>query len=142
MFSNILVPLDIDAEKTCADALALARELMEKHQSKLTLLHVNEVITGMVAAHLPADFAKKAAETALENLKSAAAAAGLADKADCIVLSGNPASEILEHAKNSGADTIVIASHEPGLADYLIGSVAGKVVRHAHCSVLVVRNPG
>jgi hypothetical protein len=33
MFSNILVPLDIDAEKTCADALALARELMEKHQS-------------------------------------------------------------------------------------------------------------
>lgn len=59
MFSNILVPLDIDAEKTCADALALARELMEKHQSKLTLLHVNEVITGMVAAHLPADFAKE-----------------------------------------------------------------------------------
>ena len=35
---------------------------------------------------------------------------------------------------------IVIASHDPGLADYLLGSTAGRVVRHAHCSVLVVRN--
>ena len=38
------------------------------------------------------------------------------------------------------ADVIVIASHDPGLADYLLGSVAARVVRHAHCSVLVVRN--
>ena len=34
---------------------------------------------------------------------------------------------------------IVIASHDPGLVDYLLGSVAARVVRHAHCSVLVTR---
>ena len=40
----------------------------------------------------------------------------------------------------AGAAMIVIASHDPGLADYLLGSVAARVVRHAHCSVLVTRN--
>jgi hypothetical protein len=40
-----------------------------------------------------------------------------------------------------GADTIVIASHDPFFVDYLIGSVAAKVARHAHYSVLVFREP-
>ena len=34
---------------------------------------------------------------------------------------------------------IVMASHDPVLSDYLLGSVAARVVRHAHCSVLVAR---
>ena len=34
---------------------------------------------------------------------------------------------------------IVIASHNSGMADYLLGSVADRIVRHAHCSVLVTR---
>ena len=32
-----------------------------------------------------------------------------------------------------------IASHQPGLQDYFLGSTAAKVVRHATCSVLVMR---
>ena len=40
-----------------------------------------------------------------------------------------------------GADTIVIASHDPFFVDYLIGSVAAKVARNAHYSVLVFREP-
>ena len=37
------------------------------------------------------------------------------------------------------ADLIIIASHKPGFQDYFLGSTAAKVVRHAPCSVLVVR---
>ena len=48
-------------------------------------------------------------------------------------------SEILEAAESIGADLIVLASHRPGLQDYLIGPNASKVVRHAKCSVLVIR---
>ena len=140
MFSKILGPLDIDAETTGRGALKLAKELKEKHGGKLELLHVNEIIPGYVVSHLPDDFAEKANQTAIDSLKSAAEASGV--DADVVVLAGNPATEILEYAKNVEADTIVIASHDPGLADYLIGSVAAKVVRHAHCSVLVVRQPG
>jgi nucleotide-binding universal stress UspA family protein len=35
---------------------------------------------------------------------------------------------------------IVMASHRPELKDYLLGPNAARVVRHAECSVLVVRN--
>jgi nucleotide-binding universal stress UspA family protein len=35
---------------------------------------------------------------------------------------------------------IVLASHRPELKDYLLGPNAARVVRHAKCSVLVVRD--
>ena len=53
--------------------------------------------------------------------------------------SGHAYNTILDEAEKSGADLIIIASHRPGLQDYLLGSTAAKVVRHANCSVLVVR---
>ena len=39
----------------------------------------------------------------------------------------------------SGATLIVIGAHRPDLKDYLLGPHAARVVRHAECSVLVVR---
>ena len=42
-------------------------------------------------------------------------------------------------AQAGGADLIVIASHEPGMLAYVIGSNASTIVRRAKCSVLVVR---
>ena len=36
-------------------------------------------------------------------------------------------------------DLIVVGSHRPVMSDYLLGSNAKTIVRHAQCSVLVVR---
>ena len=47
--------------------------------------------------------------------------------------------EILGEAAEWGADLIVIGSHRPVVTDYLLGSNAKTIVRHALCSVLVVR---
>ncbi len=52
---------------------------------------------------------------------------------------GHPYKTILEVAEEKEADLIIVASHQPDLQNYLIGSTAAKVVRHATCSVLVVR---
>jgi len=57
-----------------------------------------------------------------------------------IVGQGRIYSGILHIASDLNADLIVMASHNPGLADYLIGANAEKVMRHAQCSVMVVRN--
>ena len=46
---------------------------------------------------------------------------------------------ILEYADDNEIDLIIINSHRPGLQDYLLGSTAAKVVRHAKCAVLVER---
>jgi nucleotide-binding universal stress UspA family protein len=47
--------------------------------------------------------------------------------------------EILTHADKIGADLIIVASHKPNVGDYLLGSTAARIVRHASCSTLVVR---
>lgn len=56
------------------------------------------------------------------------------------VLFGDPGHEIAEYAQREAADLIVLPSHgRTGLTRLLIGSVAERVVRLAHCPVLVLR---
>jgi nucleotide-binding universal stress UspA family protein len=57
-----------------------------------------------------------------------------------LVKDGRPADVICKTAADEKADAIIIPSHgHSGLKHALLGSVAEKVVRHAPCSVLVVR---
>lgn len=62
-----------------------------------------------------------------------------ADRIEKHVAQGAPKDKILELAKSLPADLVIIASHRPDITTYLLGSNAAAVVRHAECSVLVVR---
>ena len=53
---------------------------------------------------------------------------------------GDPAETIVTSARDLSANLIVMGSHRPELQDYLLGPNAARVVRHAACSVLVVRD--
>jgi nucleotide-binding universal stress UspA family protein len=56
-----------------------------------------------------------------------------------VVQDGPPASGILQFAEDRHADLIAIGTHgRGGLSRAVLGSVADKVVRGAHCPVLVV----
>lgn len=56
------------------------------------------------------------------------------------VLFGEPGHKITELAGSEQAELIVLSSHgRTGISRLLIGSVAEKVVRLAHCPVLVLR---
>ena len=56
------------------------------------------------------------------------------------VLFGDPGHEIVKFAKRTEAGLIVMPSHgRTGRAQLLIGSVAERVIRLAHCPVLVLR---
>lgn len=66
------------------------------------------------------------------------AALGLAIESS--VKQGDPRREIVEEAKGWGAELIIVGSHgRTGVQRWLLGSVAEHVVRHAPCSVEVVR---
>ncbi len=57
------------------------------------------------------------------------------------ILHGDPGTRIADHARDAGAGLIVISSHgRSGLSRLMLGSVAERVVRLAHCPVLVLRN--
>jgi nucleotide-binding universal stress UspA family protein len=57
------------------------------------------------------------------------------------ILFGDPGHEITDYAERVEADLIVMPSHgRTGLSRLLIGSVAERVIRLAHCPVLVLRD--
>jgi nucleotide-binding universal stress UspA family protein len=59
-----------------------------------------------------------------------------------VLLDGDPADAIIGHAADSRIDMIVMGTHgRTGLDRLLMGSVAERVLRGAHCSVLVVKMP-
>jgi nucleotide-binding universal stress UspA family protein len=58
------------------------------------------------------------------------------------LVEGDPKSQIIDIAHEWRADMIVLGSHgRTGLNRFLMGSVSQGVVRHAHCSVEIIRSP-
>ena len=70
--------------------------------------------------------------------QDAASAAGV--RLECTTVVGHAAQAITRLAKDGGFDLVVIGhSGHSGVWGMFLGSTADKVVRHAPCSVLVVR---
>lgn len=61
------------------------------------------------------------------------------DRKQTHIAEGSPKDKILALATTLSADLIILASHRPDMSTWLLGSNAAAVVRHATCSVLVVR---
>jgi nucleotide-binding universal stress UspA family protein len=136
MYRNILVPVDMSHKGRGATMLEVAKRLADDG-ARITLLSIVEDVPSYVMVQLPEHVIDEAKAIAHEELEAIAAEAGV--EADIEVGRGRAHSAILAHAERSGVDLIVIASHDPGLQDYLLGSTAARVVRHANCTVLVIR---
>lgn len=141
MFKTVLVPVDVGQTEAAATALSAARELCEREGTQVTLLNVIESVPAYVSSQIPDHVHQQIIVDANAALKKMVEDNNLPANTKTLVREGHPSTTILDLSQELRADVIVVASHDPGgLADYLLGSVAGRVVRHAHCSVLVVRN--
>ena len=136
MYAHILVPVAFDHETDTLRALDAAGRLLADG-GQVTLVHIVEAIPPYVAAQISQEVHQGVRAKSIEMLEKAATGSDL--KVNCEVVSGHPARAILDFAQSSECDCIIIASHDPGLEDYFLGSTAARVVRHAHCSVLVLR---
>lgn len=136
MYKNIIVPIALDMAEKGKVMLDKVKELTDEG-GKVTVMYVVEDVPGLITAELPDELVPKAAHSARSNLVDMVKAAGLT--ADVQIRSGRPHHAIVSLADEIGADLILIASHGPVLQDYLLGSTAASVARHAKCSVLVTR---
>jgi nucleotide-binding universal stress UspA family protein len=136
MYRTIIVPIDLSQETKGRDILARAIKLGDGG-ARIILANILEEIPGYVAVELPAGLMEQSRTDAEQKLRAIAADAGV--DAEITVRAGHPGNQILDLAEETNADLIIVASHRPGLQDYFIGSTAGRVVRHANCSVLVTR---
>lgn len=146
MFSKILVPLD--GSKVAERALPTAMKLAGKGQGDLTLLRVPRVHPVSVDATSGGTlwlYPDQAEERTLED-----AAAYLEDARErwaaenipvhTKVVSGDPASVILDTATALDVDLICMTTHGySGLTRWMLGSVTERVLRAAPCAVMVIR---
>ena len=141
---KILCPTDLSDE--CRPALAMACEWAKRFGAELHLVHVVDGLTNPYP-YLGPPFNEAAAWETMIRQKAHAALdawplpAGFESlKIVRELRSGSPIVNIVEYAKATGTDLIVMGTHgRSGLSHLLLGSVAENVVRHATCSVLTVR---
>ncbi|MCG6115981.1 MAG: universal stress protein [Mesorhizobium sp.] len=136
MPKTIIVPVALAQIDKAQSMLDVARQLGGE-DGNIVLLTVIEDVPGYIAAELPSGLLEKAAEDARGELRTLARSAGMELAVE--VRKGSPATAILDVAAERKADVIVIASHRPGFQDFFLGSTAARVVRHAQCSVHVIR---
>ena len=141
MYRNLLVPVDLSDEHSWRKALPTAIALCQTFQARLHVIAVvPEFGLPLVGQFFPEGYEAKLRQQAAKQLKDFV----LTQVPDAItsrriVSEGKIYQEILKAAAAIQADLIVMGSHRPELSDYLLGPNAAKVVRHAKCSVMVVR---
>lgn len=141
MYSHILLAVDLSDPHSWEKALPTVIDHCSAFDATLHVMTVvPKVGLSMVGQFFPADFEQRALASATDALH-----AFTRDHVpgtitlQHIISHGTIYEEILQAATRIGADLIVMASHRPVLQDYLLGPNSARVVRHATCSVLVVR---
>ncbi len=137
---KILVPIDLEHGLHVDEVLRIAADFATGDDAEVELLSVIEAAPVVVSQFLPESYEAMASTKIEQELAALVAGMGAAaDKVSTAVRFGGTYQEILAHAEKIDADLIVIGSHRPNVSDYLLGSTAARVVRHAGCSVFVVR---
>ncbi|WP_230530808.1 universal stress protein [Microvirga roseola] len=140
MFKTILVPVDLGEVEAAQPALDKAVALANGSDSTLRLIYVRSIVPVTYMEFMPPTFDAEQQADAEKKLAELAAKVALpAERVSAVVRLGSVYNEVLDEAEKTGADLIVIGSHRPTMATYLLGSNASTIVRHARCSVLVVR---
>lgn len=141
MYKHILVAIDLSDEGGWRRPLLAAVEHARKFGAELTVLTVLREVEAMVRAEIaPVGYELFVAD--LENkLAARVREVNAYDLHPNLRVTHGESiyDEILGQAKEAGVDLIVVGAHRPAMKDYLLGTNAGRVVRHASCSVLVAR---
>ena len=143
MAKNIVALVDLEDESSWRKALPAAIDFARHTGARLHVLSV--VPDGMlkmtvVAQLIPEDYERKLTDDAKQRLASLIGEYPAEDlQLEPVVRVGSVYKEALRFADDVEADLIVVGAHKPELKDYLLGPNAGQIVRHAKCSVLVVR---
>jgi nucleotide-binding universal stress UspA family protein len=156
LYRRILVAVDFSEHSN--QTVAHGTNLAARCGAEVTLLHVLQIpeyasVPYQGNPHLNVDeltacfsgaehsVVKQQAKEKLAALEARVHQQGI--KAESLLYEGHPFEQIVEVAKSTGADLIVIGSHGQGgltrLTRLLIGSTAERVVQWAPCPVLVVK---
>lgn len=131
MYNSIIVPVNLahaDASDKAFDtACMIARQFGAKVRVLTIVPHIDDNL-------------RRRPEDSLPDLEAYVASknpGGL--DIEAALRTGAPHRAIPRAAEEFGADLIVMNSHNPRIADYVIGSTAAHIALHTNCSVFIVR---
>jgi nucleotide-binding universal stress UspA family protein len=138
MFKHILVPTDFG--EPAQHALDIGIELARMFDAKLSILHAYQFVVPLPyteAISFPFEQIATRAQGLLDD--TVVKASERYRKCAGLLRPGVPSSEIVDAARNAGADLIVMGTHgRRGLSRAIIGSTAERVVRTSPVPVLTV----
>jgi nucleotide-binding universal stress UspA family protein len=139
---QILVPVDFSRHSKSAANVGI--EFATKFGAHLILVHVLEPLHVTFGEIFPSEVPDKSrwrahAEAKMKELVTSLGEASV----ESLLLEGLAWSAICEFSEREMVDLIIIPSHGyRGLMRFVLGSTAERVVRHARCSVLVMKPDG
>lgn len=137
MYSQIMVPVDLAHTDQLEKALKTAADLAKHYGAPVTYLGATTPTPSEVA-HTPQEFASKLADFA----EKQGSGNGIETRSKSVI-AHDPAVDLvdvlIDAIESTGADLVVMGSHQPGMAEHVFASHAGYVASHAHTSVMVVR---
>lgn len=141
MSRKVLLPIDLGDPDSWRKPLAEALSMLGSDG----VLHVVSVLPDFGMTQVGTFFDKDFEHGALKAFGAALAEWTQANLPESVevhphILHGSIYDEILRAADKLGIDVIVMGAHRPALKDYLLGPNAASIVRHARCSVYVVRD--
>ena len=131
MFKHILVPVDLGDTPAAEKAVSVAKHIARRDGSQINIVSV--------VPAWPEDLAKFPRDYQPEFDAYLEAIAEGFDIEGEVKTGGSISGRIIESVEDKKIDLVVMASHDPRVTDYLIGSNAAHVALHSTCSVLVVR---
>ncbi|MCB2180908.1 MAG: universal stress protein [Desulfobulbaceae bacterium] len=136
---NIVVPVDFG--KNTEKLVKYAVDMAAKCSAKIHFIHVAtsrqgyDMMLGITSFKDIVKQVREASEKKMENLVEDCSdyGGGCSGK----VVDGDVVDGIVAYAEAEGADLIIVATHgASGLEKILLGSVAERVIKRAHCPVL------
>jgi len=145
MTTKLLVAIDFS--EAADEALRQAHERARDSGSTLTVLHVipNLAHSTPLFPEISQDEVRESpalGQTALAEVsrRVQAVTGRNPEEFEPVIADGSPAAVIVREAERRNIDLLLVGSHgKSGVVRLFLGNVAEKVVRHAHCPVLVVR---
>ena len=131
MYKHILVPVDLEHTDAAEKALDAAKHIARRDGARISIISVVRIWPDELASE-PGD-PQPAFDAYVDKVREGFDIEGE------VKIGGSISGRIIEAVEEKRIDLIAMASHDPRMTDYLIGSNAAHVVLHSPCTVLVVR---
>lgn len=142
MFKNIVIPVDLSDKEPMTAVLPIVINYANSFGAKLYFVHIiPDFGMKMVEDYLPKHWLKEQEDKYSQQIKELIlqhVPKGI--MVDFHIGRGTIYDQVIQYSSDIQADLIILSAVRPQLRDYMLGSNASKIVRHASISVLVVRD--